>query len=111
MAAPASSSDSPAPAYSPGLSGVIAGESAICAVSPNAGLTYRGYDVHDMAGKAPFEEVAYLLLNGELPAAAQLDRFRKQLASERAIPDSVVQMLRLLPKNTHPMDILRSSFS
>ncbi len=97
--------------YSPGLAGVIAGESAICEVSPNAGLTYRGYDVHEMAGKAPFEEVAFLMLNGELPSAPQLETFRKQLASEREIPRQVVEMLRLLPKHTHPMDTLRTGFS
>jgi citrate synthase len=97
--------------YSPGLAGVIAGESAICEVSPNAGLTYRGYDVHEMAGKAAFEEVAYLMLNGELPKAQQLETFRKQLAAEREIPKQVVEMLRLLPKHTHPMDTLRTGFS
>ncbi len=52
------------PEYSPGLAGVIAGETAICWVDPNAGLMYRGYDIHEMAEKASFEEVAYLLLNG-----------------------------------------------
>jgi len=52
------------PEYSPGLAGVIAGETAICWVDPNAGLMYRGYDIHDMAQKASFEEVAYLLLDG-----------------------------------------------
>ena len=60
------------PSYSPGLAGVVAGETAICWVDPNAGLMYRGYDIHEMAQKANFEEVAYLLLNGELPTAAQL---------------------------------------
>ena len=55
------------PQYSPGLAGVIAGETAICWVDPAAGLMYRGYDIHEMAEKASFEEVAYLLLNGELP--------------------------------------------
>jgi len=100
-----------APAYSPGLAGVIAGESAICEVSPNAGLTYRGYDVHDMSGKAPFEETAYLLLNGELPSARQLEEFRKQLAAEREVPREAIDLLRLLPAKTHPMDLLRTSFS
>src|SRR5207248_6810515 len=52
------------PPYSPGLAGVIAGETEICWVDPNAGLMYRGYDIHEMAKKASFEEVAYLLLNG-----------------------------------------------
>src|SRR6266446_897884 len=60
------------PEYSPGLAGVIAGETAICWVDPNAGLMYRGYDIHEMAEKASFEEVAYLLLNGELPNGKQL---------------------------------------
>ena len=61
------------PAYSPGLAGVIAGETQICWVDPNAGLMYRGYDIHEMAEKASFEEVAYLLLNGELPDVEELD--------------------------------------
>ena len=63
------------PAYSPGLAGVIAGETEICWVDPNAGLMYRGYDIHEMAEKASFEEVAYLLLNGELPDAEELSKF------------------------------------
>ena len=64
------------PAYSPGLAGVIAGETAICWVDPNAGLMYRGYDIHEMAKQANFEEVAYLLLNGELPSAEELTDFQ-----------------------------------
>ena len=62
-------------AYSPGLAGVIAGETQICWVDPNAGLMYRGYDIHEMAEKASFEEVAYLLLNGELPDLEELTKF------------------------------------
>src|ERR1700719_2063872 len=99
------------PSYSPGLAGVVAGETAICWVDPNAGLMYRGYDIHEMAQKANFEEVAYLLLNGELPSADQLAAFSKALAAERTLPDPVVQMLRLMPKNTHPMDMLRTGVS
>ena len=64
------------PAYSPGLAGVIAGETEICWVDPNAGLMYRGYDIHEMADKASFEEVAYLLLNGQLPTMGELQRFQ-----------------------------------
>ena len=60
------------PAYSPGLAGVIAGETAICWVDPNAGLMYRGYDIHEMAQQANFEEVAYLLLHDELPNTGEL---------------------------------------
>src|ERR1041385_8238449 len=99
------------PAYSPGLAGVIAGETAICWVDPNAGLMYRGYDIHDMGDKATFEEVAFLLLNGELPNAKQLREFREQIAGQRELPDPVVKMLRLLPRGTHPMDMLRTGVS
>ncbi len=99
------------PAYSPGLAGVIAGETAICSVDPNSGLLYRGYDIHDMASKATFEEVAYLLLNGELPNSGELANFTNQLAAERTLPDAIAKMLRLLPKTTHPMDMLRTGIS
>ncbi len=99
------------PEYSPGLAGVIAGETAICWVDPNAGLMYRGYDIHEMAEKASFEEVAYLLLNGELPNGKQLVEFTQQIASERALPGPVTEMLRLLPSETHPMDMLRTGVS
>src|SRR3989440_2896266 len=99
------------PEYSPGLAGVIAGETAICWVDPNAGLMYRGYDIHQMAEKASFEEVAYLLLNGELPNGKQLADFRQQIAAQRALPGQVTEMLRLLPRETHPMDMLRTGVS
>src|SRR5262249_24572395 len=97
--------------YSPGLAGVVAGETEICWVDPNAGLMYRGYDIHEMAEKASFEEVAYLLLNGELPDIQQLEKFRSAVAKERSLPKQVLEMLRLLPKNTHPMDMLRTGVS
>src|SRR5881409_2250218 len=84
------------PEYSPGLAGVIAGETAICWVDPNAGLMYRGYDIHGMAEKASFEEVAYLLLNGELPNGKQLAEFTQQIGAQRALPDAVTEMMRLL---------------
>ena len=99
------------PEYSPGLAGVIAGETSICWVDPNAGLMYRGYDIHDTAQKASFEEVAYLLLNGELPNGKQLVEFTQQIAAERALPGPVTEMLRLLPSATHPMDMLRTGVS
>src|SRR6187551_3574407 len=99
------------PQYSPGLAGVIAGETAICWVDPAAGLMYRGYDIHGMAEKASFEEVAYLLLNGELPNGKQLKDFTQQIASERELPAPVTEMLRLLPSDTHPMDMLRTGVS
>src|ERR1700716_3085537 len=93
------------PAYSPGLAGVIAGETEICWVDPNAGLMYRGYDIHDMADKASFEEVAYLLLHSELPSVDELGKFSREIASQRELPAAVVKMLRLMPRDTHPMDM------
>ncbi len=99
------------PEYSPGLAGVIAGETEICWVDPNAGLMYRGYDIHEMTEKASFEEVAYLLLNGQLPTVGELQRFRMEIASARPLPKQVINMLRLLPKKTHPMDMLRTGVS
>jgi len=99
------------PEYSPGLAGVIAGETAICWVDPNAGLMYRGYDIHEMAQRASFEEVAFLLLNGELPDVKQLAQFAGQIAAERELPEPVIEMLRLMPRTTHPMDMLRTGVS
>ena len=99
------------PQYSPGLAGVIAGETSICWVDPNAGLMYRGYDIHQMAEKASFEEVAYLLLNNELPSLEQLAKFNRQVAAERELPGPVVKMLRLMPRDSHPMDMLRTGVS
>jgi 2-methylcitrate synthase/citrate synthase II len=99
------------PAYSPGLAGVVAGETAICWVDPNAGLMYRGYDIHEMAVKANFEEVAYLLIHGELPNAQELMDFGRAIAAQRELPRPVLEMLRLLPKTMHPMDVLRTGVS
>ncbi len=99
------------PSYSPGLAGVIAGETSICWVDPNAGLMYRGYDIHKVAQQANFEEVAYLLLHGELPSAQQLMDFGREIASQRELPAAVLEMLRLLPKTMHPMDVLRTGVS
>jgi citrate synthase len=99
------------PAYSPGLAGVIAGETEICWVDPNAGLMYRGYDIHKLAEEASFEEVAYLLINGALPNFEQLGQFTRAIAAERTLPKQVLDALRLMPKNTHPMDMLRTGVS
>jgi len=99
------------PAYSPGLAGVIAGESAICYVDENSGLRYRGYDVHDLADHATFEQVAYLMIYGDMPDADQLKHFRTQLVDEARLPDDVVKILRLLPKTMHPMDFMRTGVS
>src|SRR3954465_232173 len=99
------------PSYSPGLEGVIAGETSICWVDPDAGLLYRGYDIHELALQASFEEVSWLLLHGELPTLAQLGAFSREVAAERLLPSQVLSMLRLLPRDAHPMDALRTGAS
>ncbi len=98
-------------AYSPGLEGIIAGESAICQVDPNAGLVYRGYDVHDLAARSTFEDVAWLLLHGQLPTAAESEAFRQSLAAASPLPDPIKQALALFPKNMHSIDALRTGVS
>src|SRR3972149_2232295 len=97
------------PIYSPGLEGVIAGETAISTVT--GGLQYRGYSIEDLARHATFEEVAYLLLHGDLPSAEQLDGFQQRLDASAEVPDAVIESLRQLPPNTNPMDALRSACS
>jgi citrate synthase len=95
--------------YHPGLEGVIAGETAISTVTE--GLRYRGYPVPELAEKATFEEVAYLLLRGDLPTAAQLADFRKRLAEARHLPDPLRDLFRSLPPAAGPMDVLRTAVS
>ena len=73
-------------------------------------LLYRGYNIHDLAEKSTFEEVVYLLLNGDLPTRAQLDELDATLRSDRAVPEEVIEVLRLV-KNSHPMDALRTGIS
>jgi 2-methylcitrate synthase/citrate synthase II len=95
--------------YSPGLEGVIAGETAISAVSDT--LTYRGYEIQELAERSTFEEVASLLLCGELPTRAALQEFTQELSAERALPEPVVAMLRAVPPTASAMDVLRSGVS
>ena len=97
------------PAYSPGLEGVIAGETAICTVE--GGLSYRGYFVGDLAEHCSFDEVAYLLLHGELPTAAQLKEFHTRVAAARRLPPPLKDLLAALPKWTTPLDALRTAVS
>jgi 2-methylcitrate synthase len=95
-----------------GLAGVTAGATALCTVGKEgAGLTYRGYDIYDLADKATFEEVAYLLLKGKLPNRAELDAYISSLQSLRGLPDEVKQVLEMIPADTQPMDVLRSGVS
>jgi citrate synthase len=95
--------------YSPGLEGVIAGETAISTVS--GGLSYRGYSIEELARNCTFEEVAYLLLYGELPNAKELDDFRKRLAAAAQVPAPIIEALRKIPVAASSMDVLRSGCS
>lgn len=101
-----------ASAYSPGLDGVLAGETALCHVDEGeGGLRYRGYAVSDLADKARFEEVAYLLLLGKLPTQRELQDFSTRLAASCILPGPVEAFLGVAPPAAHPMDILRTSVS
>jgi 2-methylcitrate synthase len=98
--------------YSPGLEGVIAGESALCLVDEGeSGLLYRGYRIADLAEHSTFEEVAYLLLVGELPSQQQLNNFALQLSQHASLPRAVVAFLERVPHGAHPMDVLRTGVS
>jgi 2-methylcitrate synthase len=94
-----------------GLAGVSAGETAISTVGEGHGLCYRGYSIDDLAERACFEEVAYLLLRGELPNNQQLTEFRKELRAKREVPAALLSILEKLPAVTHPMDVLRTGCS
>ena len=100
------------PLYSPGLEGVIAGESALCQVDEGeAGLRYRGYAIGDLAKWSSFEDVAYLLLIGHLPTRNGLDRFTALLRDNRVLPEPVQRFVDRLPPGLHPMDVLRTGIS
>jgi len=95
-----------------GLAGVSAGETAICTVGKEgAGLTYRGYDIYDLAEHARFEEVAYLLHYGRLPSQAEFDAYVKRLQGLRALPEPLKAALETIPGDSHPMDVLRTGCS
>ncbi len=96
--------------YSPGLEGVIAGESAICTIT-DEGLSYRGYRIADLAQNARYEEVAYLLLHGDLPNQQQLNAFIEELSANSSLPPALLDMLRQVPPSAAPMDVLRSGVS
>ena len=95
-----------------GLEGVVAAATALSHVFGEEGrLVYRGYDIHELAGRASFEEVAYLLWIGRLPNATELAEFSRELGKNRAIPDEVIAILRALPADAEPMDALRTGVS
>jgi 2-methylcitrate synthase len=94
------------------LSGVPAGNTAISTVGyAGHGLHYRGYDIHDLAEQATFEEVAYLLIYGDLPTVSELNRYRTRLKMMRGIPAQVKTVLEQIPVSAHPMDVLRTGCS
>ena len=99
-------------AYSPGLEGVVAGETAISTVGKaGRGLSYRGYAIEELAERSCFEEVAFLLIHGQLPDTHELARYRRRLASLRRVPEHLKTILEQLPAKAHPMDVLRTGCS
>lgn len=95
-----------------GLAGIVAGSTAISTVGKTGvGLTYRGYDIDDLAENATFEEVAYLLLFDALPTSVQLEEFMADLHAKRELPPSLKLVLEQIPSNAHPMDVLRTGCS
>ena len=94
------------------LSGVTAGNTALCTVGKTGNdLHYRGYDILDVADSCEFEEIAHLLVHGKLPNAAELSAYKTKLKSLRGIPASVRGVLELLPAASHPMDVMRTGVS
>lgn len=95
-----------------GLAGVVADDTAVSKVMPEINsLTYRGYKVQDLATQCRFEEVAYLIWNGELPTKKQLEAFNAREKSERGLSDAATKVMRAFNKHAHPMDTLRTAVS
>lgn len=94
------------------LSGVTAGSTKLCTVGHTGNdLRYRGYDIADLASQCSYEEVAYLLVHGELPSAAVLGAYKRKLAGLRGLPRNLMRALEQLPASSHPMDVLRTGVS
>ena len=95
-----------------GLLGIVVDETTISHVVPElSALTYRGYKVQDLCDKCDFEEVAYLVLHGELPSKAQLKKFVKEERSNRKLSKTIIKNIQQMPKNAHPMDVIRTCVS
>lgn len=95
-----------------GLRGQSAGDTALCTVGKTGtGLTYRGYDISDLAAGASFEEVAHLIFRGELPSARDLEAYRAKLKNLRGLPDDLKAVLERIPASAHPMDVMRTGCS
>ena len=100
------------PKKSVALSGISAGNTALCSVGKTGNdLHYRGYDILEFADKAEFEEIAYLIVHEKLPNQAELDAYKKKLRAFRDIPKGVKVALEQLPKDCHPMDVMRTGCS
>ncbi len=98
--------------FSKGLEDVVAAESSICLIDgKNSKLSYRGYDIHELAQNSNFEETAYLLLFGELPTDRQLIDFKNKLVAERELPKELIKLIELFPKTANPMAALRTGVS
>ncbi|OZG73448.1 2-methylcitrate synthase [Hahella sp. CCB-MM4] len=95
-----------------GLRGQVAGQTSLCTVGMTGhGLTYRGYGIEELAEKASFEEVAHLLLRGHLPTQSELDAFKAKLKSQRGLPQALKEVLERIPRDAHPMDVMRTGCS
>jgi 2-methylcitrate synthase len=102
----------PKPKKSVALSGVVAGNTALCTVGRNGhDLHYRGYDILDIAPRCEFEEIAYLLIHGSLPTEAELRGYKAKLRMMRGLPQAVRAALETLPAAAHPMDVIRTGVS
>jgi 2-methylcitrate synthase len=102
----------PKPKKSVALSGVPAGNTALCTVGRSGNdLHYRGYDILDFADEAEFEEVAYLLVHEKLPTRDELKKYKRKLQSLRGLPEPLKKALEQLPKSAHPMDVMRTGCS
>jgi citrate synthase len=102
----------PTPAASGSLKDVVAAPTAICTIDGVEGrLIYRGYSIDDLAAHTTFDEVTYLLWDGDLPNRQQLDAFRARLAESREVPPIVLEHLRMIPADAHPLAALRSGVS
>lgn len=100
------------PKNTAGLRGMTAGQTSISTVGKaGSGLTYRGYEIGDLAEKACFEEVAYLLLYGKLPTLNELTHYKERLRSLRGLPSELKTVLEQIPANAHPMDVMRTGCS
>ena len=100
------------PVIAKGLEGIIANSTSLCDVLGKEGvLIYAGYDINELAGKATYEEIVYLLWHGALPNRVELDELKAKLRSERELPRGLVDFIKSTPRNANPMDVMRTAVS